>query len=103
MAGTCCLSADDATICVGSGLLWAHCREIPSIQIVQCRKSKDSSNFKPIIFIPNISVCIYIYIYIYPVQHLRNFEIQVLHEGARGSVVVKVLCYKPEGHGFDIR
>jgi hypothetical protein len=23
--------------------------------------------------------------------------------GARGSVVVKVLCYKPEGCGFDIR
>jgi hypothetical protein len=21
--------------------------------------------------------------------------------GARGSVVVKALCYKPEGHGFD--
>jgi hypothetical protein len=24
-------------------------------------------------------------------------------EGARGSVVVKALCYKPEGRGFDIR
>jgi hypothetical protein len=24
-------------------------------------------------------------------------------EGARGSVVVKALCYKPEGHEFDIR
>jgi hypothetical protein len=23
--------------------------------------------------------------------------------GARGSVVVKALCYKPEGHGFDNR
>jgi hypothetical protein len=23
--------------------------------------------------------------------------------GARGSVVVKALCYKPEGHGFDTR
>jgi hypothetical protein len=23
--------------------------------------------------------------------------------GARGSVVVKVLCYKPEGRGFDTR
>jgi hypothetical protein len=22
--------------------------------------------------------------------------------GARGSVVVKVLCYKPEGRGFEI-
>jgi hypothetical protein len=22
---------------------------------------------------------------------------------ARGSVVVKVLCYKPEGHGFETR
>jgi hypothetical protein len=24
-------------------------------------------------------------------------------EGARVSVVVKVLCYKPEGRGFDTR
>jgi hypothetical protein len=23
--------------------------------------------------------------------------------GARGSVVVKALCYKPEGHGFETR
>jgi hypothetical protein len=23
--------------------------------------------------------------------------------GARGSVVVEALCYKPEGHGFEIR
>jgi hypothetical protein len=23
--------------------------------------------------------------------------------GARGSVVVKALCYKPEGRGFDSR
>jgi hypothetical protein len=23
--------------------------------------------------------------------------------GAPGSVVVKALCYKPEGHGFDSR
>jgi hypothetical protein len=23
--------------------------------------------------------------------------------GARGSVVVKVLCYKPEGRGFETR
>jgi hypothetical protein len=24
-------------------------------------------------------------------------------DGARGSVVVKALCYKPEGHGFNSR
>jgi hypothetical protein len=23
--------------------------------------------------------------------------------GARGSIVVKALCYKPEGHGFETR
>jgi hypothetical protein len=23
--------------------------------------------------------------------------------GARGSVVVKALCYQPEGHGFETR
>jgi hypothetical protein len=23
--------------------------------------------------------------------------------GARGSVVIKALCYKPEGRGFDTR
>jgi hypothetical protein len=26
-----------------------------------------------------------------------------IHYGARGSVVVKALCYKPEGSGFDSR
>jgi hypothetical protein len=26
-----------------------------------------------------------------------------LGDGARGSVVVKALCYKPEDRGFDIR
>jgi hypothetical protein len=26
-----------------------------------------------------------------------------LGSGARGSVVVKALCYKPEGRGFDTR
>jgi hypothetical protein len=26
----------------------------------------------------------------------------ILNKGARGSVVVKTLWYKPEGHGFDI-
>jgi hypothetical protein len=25
------------------------------------------------------------------------------HHGARGSVVVKALCYKPEDRGFDTR
>jgi hypothetical protein len=24
-------------------------------------------------------------------------------KGARGSIVVKALCYKPEGRGFDTR
>jgi hypothetical protein len=42
-------------------------------------------------------VCVYIYIYIY---------IYICTEyiyGARGSVVAKALCYKPEGRGFDTR
>jgi hypothetical protein len=26
-----------------------------------------------------------------------------VYEGAHGSVVVKALCYKPEGRGFDSR
>jgi hypothetical protein len=31
-------------------------------------------------------------------------DIQTLKiKGARGSVVVKALCYKPEGRGFDTR
>jgi hypothetical protein len=29
--------------------------------------------------------------------------VPVFNIGARGSVVVKALCYKPEGHGFDTR
>jgi hypothetical protein len=31
---------------------------------------------------------------------LRNYETEV---GARGSVLVKALCYKPEGRGFKSR
>jgi hypothetical protein len=29
--------------------------------------------------------------------------LQVVSAGTRGSVVVKALCYKPEGRGFDTR
>jgi hypothetical protein len=29
--------------------------------------------------------------------------IPVLTQGVRGSVVVKALCYKPEGRGFETR
>jgi hypothetical protein len=36
-------------------------------------------------------MCIYIYIRVYT------------YVGARGSVVVKALCYKPKGRGFDSR
>jgi hypothetical protein len=38
--------------------------------------------------------------------YLRACDIQnqiFLATGARGSVVVKALCYKPEGGGFDSR
>jgi hypothetical protein len=27
----------------------------------------------------------------------------LVSNGARGSVVIKTLCYKPEGRGFDTR
>jgi hypothetical protein len=37
----------------------------------------------------------------------RYREVKVLHltgtRGARGSVVVKALCYRPEGRGCDTR
>jgi hypothetical protein len=52
---------------------------------------------KPTLVIHNNSVCvcvlefIYIYIYIY------------IYIGVRSSVVVKGLCYKPEGRRFDTR
>ena len=36
-------------------------------------------------------MCVYIYIYIY------------IYVGARGSIVVKALRYKPAGRGFDSR
>jgi hypothetical protein len=36
----------------------------------------------------HVYICLYIYVYIY---------------WARGNVVVKALCYKPEGLGFDTR
>jgi hypothetical protein len=33
----------------------------------------------------------------------RVISILILNSTARGSVVVKALCYKPEGCGFDTR
>jgi hypothetical protein len=39
----------------------------------------------------------------YAVQQ-EEFSITLyMCSGAHGSVVVKALCYKPEGRGFDIR
>jgi hypothetical protein len=32
-----------------------------------------------------------------------NIRMDLGEVGARGSVVVKALCYKPEGRGFDSR
>jgi hypothetical protein len=43
---------------------------------------------------------IYIYIYIYIECHIE-FLMSTGNLGARGSVVFKALCYKPEGRGFD--
>jgi hypothetical protein len=34
---------------------------------------------------------------------LVNFKWNLDYVEARGSVVVKALCYKPEGRGFDIQ
>jgi hypothetical protein len=34
---------------------------------------------------------------------LSVFKVIAVSMGARGSVVVKTLCYKPEGRGFDSR
>jgi hypothetical protein len=44
-------------------------------------------------------------IYIYKLYTNKKPEIilAVSQMGARGSVVVKALCYKPEGRGFDSR
>jgi hypothetical protein len=33
----------------------------------------------------------------------NNFDFLPLIYGARGSIVVKALCYKPEGYGFETR
>jgi hypothetical protein len=32
-----------------------------------------------------------------------EYNSRLVYVGARGSVVVKALCYKPEGRGFDNR
>jgi hypothetical protein len=37
------------------------------------------------------------------VPPVLDFLRQCQRGGARGSVVVKALCHKQEGHGFDIR
>jgi hypothetical protein len=31
------------------------------------------------------------------------YYLHVKNSGARGSIVVKALCYKPEGRGFETR
>jgi hypothetical protein len=36
-------------------------------------------------------------------KHNCRYHNSLYSIGARGSVVVKVLCYKPEGRGFDTR
>jgi hypothetical protein len=33
----------------------------------------------------------------------QNFTFALKYKGARGRVVVKALCCKPEGRGFDTR
>jgi hypothetical protein len=52
----------------------------------------------------------YIFCFLGGIFHLQriNFiqpDLGLVHPvaGARGSVVVKALCYKPEGRGFDFR
>jgi hypothetical protein len=42
-------------------------------------------------------------ILLYPFKRLQNSKHFYLSHGERGSVVVKALCYKPEGRGFDTR
>jgi hypothetical protein len=39
---------------------------------------------------------------VYGQTHLFSASISVI-KGARGSVVVKALCYKPEDRGFETR
>jgi hypothetical protein len=41
---------------------------------------------------------------LHPPALLSNIITIITHvRGARGSLVVKALCYKPEGRGFDTR
>jgi hypothetical protein len=49
-------------------------------------------------FIPNVYI---IYKFHYTSGHFMH--VHELHTGVRGSVVVKALCYKPEGCGFETR
>jgi hypothetical protein len=41
--------------------------------------------------------------YIFLILHIQLFGPFRKEIGARGSIVVKPLCYKPEGRGFDTR
>jgi hypothetical protein len=36
-------------------------------------------------------------------SHDSDFWIKWKHKGAHGSIVVKALCYKPQGRGFQTR
>jgi hypothetical protein len=44
----------------------------------------------------------YIHTYTYKVKKSKAISVTG-HEGLYGSVVVKALCYKPEGRGFKYR
>jgi hypothetical protein len=41
--------------------------------------------------------------YLVPSVVMFSYLALVKVKGARGSVVVKALCYKPEGRGFETR
>ena len=65
--------------------------------LVLCLSSKhiiyfEWSKFMTITVFLDVTSFRYIYIYIY-----------IYIYGARGGVVVKALCYKPAGHGYDSR
>jgi hypothetical protein len=49
-----------------------------------------------------IYIYIYVYLYVCVYTHTHTLLQKLIGEGgARGSVVVKTLCYKPECRGFE--
>jgi hypothetical protein len=81
-------------------------RKSPTIEIIISRKRIKHADrcMVTISYNSRIYVCMYLCMNcMYYVGMYEEMVCKCVREGVRGSLVVKALCYKPEGRGFDSR